>query len=277
VTAYCLLAFLITWGSKYLNSIIVTGNDLPAFNISLIGKFGPSIAAVILIALTEGKIGLRRTVQSMLNWRVGARWILMAALFEFVMFSSFVLLYWIRYDAFPALNGAAIVSGTFSLIQTFIVGIFIWGLAEEIGWRGWMFPKLQNRLSPFNATMILAAVTTLWHIHPNSLSQIAVSKTDVYLIGTYPEFVERLIITIPISLVITYIFNNTQGSLLAMIFFHSGSNTSYFWIKETFGVVETGFFKTSFLVTLIIIAIIFSILVLRQKDKKIFHTASNQD
>jgi uncharacterized protein len=246
---------------------MVSGNDLPAFNISIIGKFGPSIAAIILIAITEGTQGLQRTVKSILNWRVGARWILIAALFEFVMFSSFVLIYWIRHDAFPAVDGAAIISGTFSLIRTFIVGIFIWGLAEEIGWRGWMFPKLQNRMSPFNATMILAVVTTLWHIHPNSISQIAVSKEGVYLAGYFPEVVERLIITIPIDLVITYIYINSKGSLLVMMIFHSASNTSYFWIDEMLGVVKTNFFKTSFLVTLIIIAVVYSILVLRQTDK----------
>jgi len=88
--------------------------------------------------------------------------------------------------------------------------------------------------------LILEVVTTLWHIHPNSLPEIASSRAGACIAGYFPEVVERLIITIPITLVITYIYNNTKGSLLVMMIFYSASNTLYFWVAETFGVVQTG-------------------------------------
>lgn len=69
-------------------------------------------------------------------------------------------------------------------------------------------------MSSFKASIILAIVTTLWHVHPNSISEIASSKEGAYLVGDFPEVVERLNITVPITLVIAFIYNNTNGSLL---------------------------------------------------------------
>ncbi len=267
VTAYCLITFLITWGLKYVYALVKVGNNLPYFNFSLIAQYGPSLSAVFLIAITEGREGLHRTVQSMFNWRVGTWWILMALAFEPVMFLTITILYWFWHGGFPATDSFTIVSGILSFSGIFLIGLIRWGLAEEIGWRGWMFPKLQDSISPFKATMILAFVTTLWHVHPNSLSEIASIKEGTYLLGYFPEVVERLIITIPITLLITFIYNNTKGSLLLMMIFHSASNTSYFWIDETFGIVKSDFFRTSFLLALIVLAIVFSILVINQKNK----------
>jgi hypothetical protein len=48
---------------------------------------------------------------------------------------------------------------------------------------------------------------------------------------------------------------------------HSASNTSYFWVEGTFGVVKTEFFRISFLLALAVVAAVFSLLVLRQKQK----------
>ncbi len=79
------------------------------------------------------------------------------------------------------------------------------------------------------ASMTMAVVNTLWHIHPNSFSEIALRREGTYLSGYFPEAIERLIITIPITLVGTFIFNNTKGGLLLMMISRSASNTSYFF------------------------------------------------
>lgn len=265
VIAYCLLAFSITWGIKLWYASVTASGNRPAINFGLIASYGPSLAAVILIALTQGSAGLRRTAQSMVHWRVGTRWLLLAALFEFVLFLSITLLYFLTHPEAPLPGGVAIVSGMVSVCVTFVVGLFRWGLPEEIGWRGWLQPQLQNTMSPFTTSLIMGVIITLWHIHPNSLPEIAAVKEDVYLIGHYPEVIERLIITIPITLVITYIYNNTQGSLLVMMIFHSSNNTSYFWLDEIFNTAQTEFFKTAFLVALVVIGVVFSLLVFRQR------------
>ena len=265
VVAYCLLAFTITWGSKLLYAWVRARWGMPVFNFGLVAQFGPSIAAFFLIGLTEGREGLRRTCGSLVGWRVGAGWLAFAALFEFSIFFGISALYRLQCGPFPA-GEVAVASAVWGLLATFAVGLFRWGLAEEVGWHGWMLPKLQRGLSPFAATMVMALVTTLWHIPPDELWRIASAGEGKYLAGLYSDAGERLAITVPIELVLTYFYNRTRGNLLVQVFFHSASNTSYFWVKENLGIVGTDFFKASFLVVLVAIGAVFSLLVIRQRE-----------
>jgi len=270
VLAYCFFTFLVTWGIKVLYASITMQYGMPAINFGLLASFGPFISAIFLIGTTEGKEGLGVIYRSMTVWRDNVGWIVLAALFEPILFFSITFVYRLYYGTFPESTVGALFPSIISYIFTFVFGIIRWGLSEEIGWRGWMLPKLQEKFSTFNASLIMSVVITLWHIHPNSLPMIAVSKESEYLIGFFPEAVERLIISIPFILVMTYIYNKTNGSLLAMMLFHSASNTSYFWIDETFGVVKSDFFRISFLGAIIILTVVFSLLVIKQKKKAIF-------
>jgi membrane protease YdiL (CAAX protease family) len=203
-----------------------------------------------------------------MQWRVGVRWLFFAMLFEPVLFFSITLAYRLWYGYLPMPAGTSLTVASLSLLLTFIIGIFRWGLAEEIGWRGWMLPRLLERWSPFTATMILAVVTTIWHVHPMAFPDIFTIKEGTCLVGYYPEVVERLIITIPITLAETYLFYQVRGRLLPFLLFHSASNSSYFWVMETFGITQSCFFKTSFLLALILIGIVFSVLVHRLPHKQ---------
>lgn len=267
VIIYCVLTFSITWGLKYWYSLVRTDNYIPPFNFSLIAQFGPSISAVILIAFSEGYPGIRRIGKSIRSIPANPKWMLMAFIFEPVIFLSITVFYWLRYQDLTIDGSYTWISAILSYFMTFFIGLFRWGLSEEIGWHGWMLPKLQSRMSPFMATLILSIVITLWHIHPNTFPEIAAPQEGTYILGYIPEAVERWIISFPICLVTTYIFNKTMGSLLVMMIYHSASNTSYFWVAEVFGIEETDFFKTSFLVAVLVIGCVFSLLVLKQKDK----------
>lgn len=270
VINYILLAFSITWGLKLLYANIKGDEQLPALNLALLASYGPSIAALTLVAITDGKTGIHRLVKSVLNWKVGWKWILIALLFEFIMFQVITIGYWIKYHEFPIIYGHPFYVSIFSFFGVFIPGIFFWGLSEEIGWRGWMFPKLQDKLSPFWASILLAVFTSLWHMDPSNLQEMFICSEGINLWGCYPPVVERLIISIPMVLVITYIYNNAQGSLLVMMIFHSSSNTSYFWTEEIFGIIYTTYFKLMFLVILGVLFIVFSILVINTPKKVSF-------
>ena len=48
-------------------------------------------------------------------------------------------------------------------IFNLLIGSLLYGFGEEPGWRGWLQPRLQQRYSPFVATLILAPVWAIWH------------------------------------------------------------------------------------------------------------------
>ncbi|WP_455222096.1 CPBP family intramembrane glutamic endopeptidase [Kaarinaea lacus] len=49
-------------------------------------------------------------------------------------------------------------------ILNLMIGSLLYGFGEEPGWRGWLQPRLQQRHSPFVATLILTPVWAIWHV-----------------------------------------------------------------------------------------------------------------
>src|SRR4051812_4213031 len=73
---FFLLSFILTWGYFWL---IWTPLRLPDSLIAL-GGFGPAASAFLVLALTSGKSGVLRLLRSIVHWRVGATWYLVALL-----------------------------------------------------------------------------------------------------------------------------------------------------------------------------------------------------
>ena len=84
LTSYFLLAFIITWLPILPMSfsrnvgIGLLPYDLPDAVVSILyvvaSFIGPSLAAVIVLALTEGRAGVMRLLKRCVQWRVKPRW-----------------------------------------------------------------------------------------------------------------------------------------------------------------------------------------------------------
>jgi len=48
-------------------------------------------------------------------------------------------------------------------VVSLLAGSVAYGLGEEPGWRGWLQPHLQERFSPFKATVLLTVIWGAWH------------------------------------------------------------------------------------------------------------------
>ena len=73
---FFLFSFVLTWGYFWL---IWAPLRLPDSLIAL-GGFGPAASAFLMLASTEGKPGVLRLLRSIVHWRVGAPWYLVALL-----------------------------------------------------------------------------------------------------------------------------------------------------------------------------------------------------
>ena len=106
-----------------------------------------------------------------------------------------------------------------------IVGLVLWlpvmfigqipssPLLEEAGWRGFALPVLQGRLSAITSSLILGLAWGAWHL------PLIVSYSDPVL-GYFLLIVANTIL-------ITWVFNNTGGSLLLAMLFHASLNVSF--------------------------------------------------
>jgi uncharacterized protein len=111
-----------------------------------------------------------------------------------------------------ALIGALPLVGAISVYMLIFVA-----LGEEVGWRGYALPALQARHGAFVASVMLGAMWALWHM-PQFFNP-ATLYSDL-------PFVLFLAYLIPFSVLITWVFNSTGGSLLMAMLVHAVMNAS---------------------------------------------------
>jgi len=142
------------------------------------------------------------------------------------------------------------------------------GLGEEIGWRGFLLPRLQSRFPIILSALILSLINSLWHLRTVDMTLI-LNGNFVELMNSFlPDMGLRILISIPVIFVIVYIFNKTKGSLIIMILFHGSSNASYEWVKDITGVNDPSFILPLFAALLWITSIFFIPALLKQGREK---------
>lgn len=97
-------------------------------------------------------------------------------------------------------------------------------LAEEPGWRGFALPRLEQQVGPLLGTLILGALWGLWHL-PLFLFTPGYNGAGTGFAGIGLPFVSFVIGEVALSVIFTWVFNNTGGSLWLSMLLHASVNT----------------------------------------------------
>jgi membrane protease YdiL (CAAX protease family) len=207
---FFLLAFVLSW-IAVLPLIFNPGLTPEPFQI--LGAFvGPTLSALIVLILTEGRSALRPFFARYIQWRVGIIWwliVLFGALVMLTVVASIFLGVQLLTE-FISHIGLVLVTYFISLVA----GIILGPLWEEPGWRGFALPRLESQYGALPGTLILAVFWALWHI-PGYFGG--------WLTGSP---VALLVSSIAFSITMTWVYNNTHGSILIAILLHSSSNAA---------------------------------------------------
>lgn len=215
------------------------------WNVRLfLGPFGPFIAAFLLIGLNEGKGGVIKLLKRGIDFRFGKIW-----------FIPIFLL-------FPVITGAALFLSTFTgefipelpllhnpllIIYWFGYMLFLGGpFQEEFGWRGYALDRLQARYNALKSSIILGIIWALWH----SPLFFITEATIQYQIQ---NFFSSIILFIFMTILFTWIYNNTGGSILAALLFHAMLNLSTY---KLFPVLESQISGLFYYILIVITAIV---------------------
>lgn len=99
------------------------------------------------------------------------------------------------------------------------VTVFLWGGGnEELGWRGFALPRLQARYNAFTSSLIIGVIWTLWHAPPGII--------ELGFVGWAVDLPFYMITVTGISIVATWLYNETGGSVLLAMVFHASVNVS---------------------------------------------------
>lgn len=93
-------------------------------------------------------------------------------------------------------------------------------LPEEMAWRGYALEQLQKRWNALTSSLILGAVWTVWHL---PLFFIEGSYQHGLGVGTQ-RFWLYMLDKLPQSILMTWVYNNTDRSVLSAVLFHFGVN-----------------------------------------------------
>jgi membrane protease YdiL (CAAX protease family) len=166
-----------------------------------------------MTASHDGRGGLRLLWQRITSGP--ARWLFVAV---FAPASAFVLAIGVA-SAFGVpvdigLTGASDEFSSMPVAAYWIANLVFYGFGEEIGWRGFALPRLQRSRSALAASMWLSLLWALWHIPLFFFSAGLGTMPLIGLVGWAASIVTG-------SVVCTWMFNSTSGSIAVLALFHA--------------------------------------------------------
>jgi len=218
---YFVLAYVVTW--SFHIPLVLSKRGLIEIQIPMaihyLGAFGPMIAALLLTSLTQGIAGVRALLSRWFKWRVKARYYAFAILGPLGLFILAVLINRVVAGTWADLSllGEADYLPFLTPLGTLLLWLLTYALGEETGWRGYALPRLQRKYSATTATLILAVFWAFWHLP-------AFFYRDTYIQLGFLGFPMFLISITFATMVFTWLYNSTGGSLLLVILFHAFFN-----------------------------------------------------
>lgn len=207
VTFY-VLAFALAWCIKIPVVLSNTDNIV----LRLLPSFFPAIAALVTAAIIAGRRGVGDVLRQVGKLRVSPIWYLIALIGPMVLNLLAIVLALPFGEAFPKFTFPGI-----RLLPVILVATFF-ALGEELGWRGFALPRLQGRFNALIASLIIGLLWWAWHL-PEALGGPAAGLSLQQSIGR--EF-RDLLLDVAASILITWIYNSTGGSVLLATLFHVG-------------------------------------------------------
>jgi uncharacterized protein len=210
---FFVLAYVFSWWPWPLYAFGLSPSPIIAF--------GPFLAAILVLALTTGKGGVVTLLRRMVRWRVRPVWYAVALLLPVAISGGAALLNVVVLGA--SAPSPAELGAWSGLVPTFFLQLLVPGIGgawEEPGWRGYALPKLQGGHSALLASLILGVVWAFWHLPLMVIGQIHLSD-PVYIVAW--------------TVVLTWVFNNTNGSVLIAMLMHNIHN-----------VISGGYFSAMF-------------------------------
>jgi len=221
---FVLLAFAISWAMHIPLALATLGSGDPTASIgsplNLLAPWGPGVAAIIMTAVVMGRRGPGTLFRQLRDWRVGIRWYLIAVLLPGGL--------WLVGRALDALLGrsyriesVATDPDLAPYLAGFLIGAFVYTLGEELGWRAYALPRLQEHRTAMIAAFVIGVLWGLWHV-----------PTFVAQGHTGTDLVPLVVSPIAASVLFTWVYNSTGGSLLLVWLFHTASTITGYLFGE---------------------------------------------
>jgi membrane protease YdiL (CAAX protease family) len=216
-----LLFVLIVYGISWFFWLLLAASKrglvgkMPVTPLNLLGGSGPAVAALLLSFKTIGIPGVRKLFLRLVRWRVPLQWYVVACalppatLLLVVWFVRFITHQKTGWKLEPF--GAVVIGFLFRLL---ILPL------EELGWRGFALPRLQQNYSALASALLVGLMWSPWHLPLFLIPGARAAETNL------PAILLFLVLIPFLSILMTWLFNVSRGSVLIPLIFHASYNTS---------------------------------------------------
>jgi len=192
--AFIVLAYLISWAA-----IPLLGDPLGS---------GPFLAAVIVLAITKGRPGIRALFRQMTKWRVNWKWY--AAAIGLPAAAAILAAVATVGLGAPRPAGDQIALWT-DIVPFFLFAIFVplLGPWEEPGFRGFALSRMQRGRSLVGAGLAVGVIHVFWHL-------------PLFFTGDIPA--ADIVFIMAAAVVFAWLVVGTGGSVLLAMVMHAANN-----------------------------------------------------
>ena len=219
--SYFFLAYAISW-ILFIPYVLAEWGVLSGnYNLFyILHTFGPAFATIIVTAIIAGKPGLQDLRQRIRQRKASGQWYLFILMGIPVLVLLGIVIQPGALTHFHDLTPGVLVIYPLLYVITFFGG---GPLGEEIGWRGFALPRMQQRNGPLWGTLFLGVLWACWHL----VDFLTASKGGgqgtgwTVFLTNFPVFA---LAVVSLAIVMTWIFNHTGGSIFAAILAHTSVN-----------------------------------------------------
>jgi uncharacterized protein len=211
LVTFFLLVFILTWVVW-----VPRASGAPLGVLGQAWTWIPAIAALLAAALTGGRGALRELGSRLVRWRVGWQWYVVVILGPAVFSLAVAGIYALFGGSWAEAAPPAILAGPLLLLPLFLAILTLTdGLGEELAWRGFALPRLLTRYNALVASVVLGVIWALWHL--------PLLWTEGNGMFHLPVWLLLLDLTAK-SILFTWVFLHTRGSVLIAMLFHGATN-----------------------------------------------------
>jgi len=173
--------------------------------------WGPAVAALLISWLGLGAAGVGQLVRPLGQWRVGLRWYGAAFGIPLAAWALAALVAIVVFDGqlVAALTPVDLLIFPVSFLTTTLIN---GPLTEEIGWRGFALPRMLQSQRPLQASLVLGLIWFTWHL-------------PLLLTDPTRPLLPFALSVVAFSVILTWLYLATAGSLLIAVLFHGAVNT----------------------------------------------------
>lgn len=224
------VTFAFSWIFWIPNALVAQGISLPpGLSDFLAGPFnpaafGPLFAALLLTYLQQGGKGVLQLLQRGIDFRFKKVWLAAILFLPFIIFSGSI--FTVILAGKRSLDLSVLSNPPYALVAFFVILFTAGPLQEEFGWRGYALPRLQSRFNALTSSVILGFFWWLWHLP-------AVFIPGRFMADNLVVFFALGVVITLTSIIFTWIYNNTNGSILATLLMHTSMNWSIWLVMPS--------------------------------------------